>query len=435
MGLRQNLRNLVRDFFLRVRDNDGYLPYETSDIYDAKPVFNDYTTDTRLFAAVMKNPALLKVIALQCDLFSLAKIYVYDKSGKAIDKDPALAKMANPNKFQSQQQFLWDFMFWNMIGTDYMYFDSKAVDSQSTNLYFLDPSKMTFPTDLNTYKDKIVLSNKTYDLILKQIVEYRTEDGNVMNIPLSNILTITDLSNGLGNWWKGNSRLAALYKVISNSESALDAKNINVRYSGKFMVAGQADPKNINQLPMSEDEKTDIESKMNGRKNVHAVKSIIEIKRFVENMANLELGKAYLEDYFLIGSMYGIPRDVLEAYNSSTYENQEKARGAHVSYCLQPKGDQFMNALTSIFKYNEQGKMLVVKWDHLPFMQVFEKERADVQNKKIITLTNMLKINISLEECNSFLDTNFKTAEYVATNQTTANAGANQDGTTQTTGN
>jgi hypothetical protein len=431
MGLRQNLRNLVRDFFMRVRDSDGYLPYDISDIYDAKPMFNDYTTDSRLFAAVMRNPALLKVIALQCDLFSLAKIYVYDKSGKAVDKDPALDKLANPNKFQSQQQFLWDYMFWNMMGTDYMYFDSKAIDSQGTNLYFLDPTKMTFPTGLNDYKDKIVLSNKIYDNILKEVVEYRTEDGKVMRIPLSNILTITDLSNGLGNWWKGNSRLAALYKVISNSEAALDAKNINVRYAGKFMVAGQSDPKNVNQLPMSEDEKQDIESKMNGRKSVHAVKSIIEIKRFVENMANLELGKAYLEDYFLIGSMYGIPRDVLEAYNSSTYENQEKARGAHVSYCLQPKGDQFMNALSTIFGYNVQGKTLVVGWDHLPFMQVFEKERADVQNKKILTLTNMLKINIPLEECNAFLDTNFKTAEYVATNQTTTNQGGN----TQTTGN
>lgn len=430
MGLRQNLRNLVRDFFMRVRDSDGYLPYDISDIYDAKPMFNDYTTDTRLFAAVMRNPALLKVIALQCDLFSLAKIYVYDKAGKEIVNDPALAKLANPNKFQSQQQFLWDYMFWNMMGTDYMYFDSKAIESQGTNLYFLDPTKMTFPTGLNDYKDKIVLSNKAYDNILKEVVEYRTEDGKVMRIPLSNILTITDLSNGLGNWWKGNSRLAALYKVISNSEAALDAKNINVRYAGKFMVAGQADPKNVNQLPMSEDEKQDIESKMNGRKHVHAVKSIIEIKRFVENMANLELGKAYLEDYFLIGSMYGIPRDVLEAYNSSTYENQEKARGAHVSYCLQPKGDQFMNALSTIFGYNVQGKTLVVGWDHLPFMQVFEKERADVQNKKILTLTNMLKINIPLEECNAFLDTNFKTAEYVATNQTTTATNAGTSGQT-----
>lgn len=429
MGLLKDFRENLRDFFYRVRDNDGYMPYDVTDVYSAKPMFNDYSTETKLFAAVMQNPALLKVIALQCDLFSLAKIKVLDKSGKEVLNDPATIKLKNPNKFQSQQQFLWDFMFWNMLGTDYMYYDSKAVDGRGTNLYFLDPSKMQFPTSLNQYKDKIILSDATLNMINKMNVQYRTEDGSVMNIPLSNILTITDLSNGLGNWWKGNSRLRALYKVITNSEAALDAKNINVRYAGKFMVAGQADPKNINQLPMSEDEKTDIETKMNGRKSVHAVKSLIDIKRFVENMASLELGKAYLEDYFLIGSMYGIPRDVLEAYASSTYENQEKARGAHVSYCLQPKGDQFMNELARIWGYTEAGKTIEVTWDHLPFMQVFEKERAEVQNKKILTLTNMLKINIPLEECNAFLETNFNNAEYVATNQTTTNSGASQSAT------
>lgn len=426
MGLIKDFRENLREFFYRVRDNDGYMPYDITDVYSAKPMFNDYSTETKMFAAVMQNPALLKVISLQCDLFSLAKIKVYGANGKEIPNDPAVTKLKNPNKFQSQQQFMWDFMFWNMLGTDYMYYDSKAVDGRNTNLYFLDPSKMQFPQSLNQYKDKIILTDATFNAINRMNVQYRTEDGSVMNIPLSNILTITDLSNGLGNWWKGNSRLRALYKVISNTEAALDAKNINVRYAGKFMVAGQADPKNINQLPMSEDEKSDIETKMNGRKSVHAVKSLIDIKRFVENMANLELGKAYLEDYFLIGSMYGIPRDVLEAYNSATYENQEKARGAHVSYCLQPKGDQFMNELARIWGYADKQKSISVTWDHLPFMQVFEKDKAEVKNKKIVTLTNMLKINIPLEECNAFLETNFNEAEYVATNQNTTNNGANQ---------
>ena len=424
MGIRQTLRDLTSNFFSINRDSDGYLPYNVVDIYDAKPMFNDITTDTRIFAAVMRNPALLKVISLQCDLFSLGKIKLQDNAGEEILKDPVLDKLYKPNKFQSQQQFMWDFMFWNMLGTDYMYFDSKLINQ--SNLYFLDPVKITFPVSLNQYKDKIILSNTTYEKILKQQIEYRTEDGNSMSIPLSNILTITDLSNGLGNWWKGNSRLTALYKIISNSESAIDAKNINVRYSGKFMVAGKSDPSKADQLPMNEADKNDIETKMNGRKNVHAVKSMIEIKRFVENMASLELGKAYLEDYFLIGSMYGIPRDVLEAYNSSTYENQEKARGAHISYCLQPKGDQFMNELANIFGYSEQGKKLSISWAHLPFMQVFEKERAEVQNKKILTLTNMLKINIPLEECNAFLETKFNKAEYVANIKTATNNGTNQ---------
>ena len=82
---------------------------------------------------------------------------------------------------------------------------------------------------------------------------------------------------------------------------------------------------------------------MLGGKAVHAVSKMLEIRRFVEDMASLELDKKYLNAYYLIGKMYGIPRDVLEAYESSTFENQEKARGAHVSYALQPRGNALMN--------------------------------------------------------------------------------------------
>lgn len=426
MGLLQNIFNRFVDLPQVIRQNDGYVPVPFTTILDASPRFNDYLTDVALMNAVLKSPAVMKVFALQCDLFSLAKVYVYDDKGEEVLNDPAIDRLKRPNKLQSQSQFFWDYMFWNMLGTVYFYHDSSIVTNEQTNLFFLDPRKLTFPVELERQQDKFIFSDKTMEEIGKLQATYKYDDGKEIKIPLSNISTITDLSNGMGNWWKGRSRLESLYKVISNSESALDSKNINVRYAGKFMVAGQSDADNIAQLPMNEEEKQDIESKMNGRKQVYATKSMIDIKRFVTNLAQLELGKAYLEDYFLIGSMYGIPREVLEAYQSATYENQEKARGAHVSYCLQPKGDQFMDVISDLYGYREEDKKLVIGWDHLPFMQVFEKDRAEVERKKVETLTNMLKINIPLDECNAFLDTNFKMAEYVATNQNTTNTGTNQ---------
>jgi hypothetical protein len=175
------------------------------------------------------------------------------------------------------------------------------------------------------------------------------------------------------------------------------------------MVAGKQDPNNVTQLPLGEEEVQDIETKMNGRKQVHAVKNMIDIKRFVEDMASLELGKAYLEDYFLVGSMFGIPRDVLEAYNSSTYENQEKARASHVSYTLQPKGNDFMSALAKRWGYDKEGKSIVIDWAHLPFMQVFEKDRAQTEGLKIKSFIDLLNQGVSLEEANEFLDLKFKT--------------------------
>jgi len=378
--------------------------------------YNDYSTDTQKLQAVFTNPALLKVIALQCDLFSLGEVYVY-KNGKSIDNDPFLDMIKKPNPFQHKSQFLWDAMFWNMIGNTYNYCESKIV-SPDNNLYILENNKIEFPSEMLTYRDKIILSQSIKDKIDSFSIKYKYTDGSGINLNWGNIIHMPDLTNGTGNWFRGPSRIDALYKIISNSEASMDALNINIRYSGKFMVAGQADPENVTQLPMTETEKKSIETKVNGPKTVHAVKSMIDIKRFVERLDQLTLDDVNLKQYFLIGTAYGIPKDVLEAFNSGTYENQEKARGAFVSYCLQPKGKLFFESHASFFGYNEQGKNIVIDWEHLPFMQVFAKERAETEKIKSESLINLIQAGVPLDEINSTLDTNFTILDYAATQRT-----------------
>jgi hypothetical protein len=372
--------------------------------------FESQTTTKYKLDKIFSNPATLKVFALQCDLFSLGKVYVY-KGEENLGNDPFLEMLKNPNPFQRQSQFLWDYMFWNMIGNSYNYCDSKIV-SEDNLLYFLAADKMEFTPEMDSYKDKLVFAKETVKKIGDLTFKYIYSDGSNTNIAWRKIIHIPDLTNGTGNWFAGQSRIDALYKIITNSEEALNAKNINLRFSGKFMVAGKADPDNISQLPMADTEKSDIERKMNGRKNVHAVKSMIDIKRFVENIGALKLDESYLNDYYTIGSMYGIPKDVLEAYNSSTFENQEKARGAHVSYCLQPKGNLFFEAHADYFGYSKQGKSIIIDWEHLPFMQVFAKDRAETNKITSETILNLMKAGIKLDEINKILDLELTELDY-----------------------
>jgi len=391
---------------------------------DGTAEYCDYSTDYKKLNAVFTNPALLKVIALQCDLFSLGEIYVY-QNGKVVENDPFIDMIKKPNHFQRKSQFLWDIMFWNMIGNTYNYCESKLVDKDN-NLYILENNKISFSTEMLNYQDKIVLSNATKKKIDNFLIEYKYADGSVDKFKWSNIIHMPDLTNGTGNWFRGASRIDALYKIISNSEASMDALNINIRYSGKFMVAGQADPDNTSQMPMGETEKLSIESKVNGKKSVHAVKSMIDIKRFVENIASLKLDEIGLAQYFLIGTAYGIPKDVLEAFNSGTYENQEKARGAFVSYCLQPKGNLFFQGHSDFFGYDALGKSIIIDWEHLPFMQVFAKERAETLKTQSDSLLNLMKAGVPMDEINEILDTNFTTLDYESAQRTTQNA--NQTG-------
>lgn len=384
----------------------GFFPWR---LWGTSPQFNTYADDINKLQAVFSNPALLKVFTLQCDLFSLAKIYVYDKKDR-IQDHVALERLANPNYMQDQAQFLWDYMFWKMVGNDYLYMESDILERTNAPMYFMDPAKIEWPTSIEKWKDKLILSERSLNELMGTELQYRYEDGSVLRFPLKKLCMIHDLSNGTGNWFKGYSRIDALYKILTNSEVSLDSKNINTRYTGKFLVAGTADPSDVTKRPMGEKEKLSIEERIDGPKQVHGMKSMIEIKRFVEDLKKLDLDNSFLADYYFIGSMYNIPRDVLEAYKSSTFENQEKARAGHVSYTLEPAAEALAAKLAKRWGLTK-GWKIVISWDHLPFTQVFEKERTAIQAQKISAFSAMLRAGIPLEEINAFLDTNFTKAE------------------------
>lgn len=402
------------------QDEEGM--FLTQSLWSVSPQFNDYITDREIFNVIFTNPALLKVVCLQCDLFSLGKIKITNSNGVEQKNDPLLKLLLNPNSMQSDSQFLWDLMFWYMTGNVYCYVDTN-VPTEDNTLYFLETSKMEWPNDFDKQKDKMVLSKQTYNNLLKTNINYRFEDGTSRIIPLSKIICLTDLSNGQGNWFKGKNRITALHKILCNADESLSSININTRYSGKFLVAGQQDPKDVSKLPMGDEEKKSIEQKVNGRKQVHAVKSLVDIKRFVENAKQLGLDETYRSAYFFIGSMFNIPKDVLEAYlQGATFENQEKATARHISYTLQPKADDFFGALGRKFNYTD--KIITMSWDHLPFMQVFEKEKSAVNYQNMQTMTGLLKLGIDIKEINQLLGTNFKTAKYEQPKGQGGNAGS-----------
>jgi hypothetical protein len=382
--------------------------------------FNNYNTDKLKLQAVFTHPAVLKVFALNMDIASLGNIYVYDNNDKEIKDDAFLERFERPNPFQTKQQFLSDYVLWNMIGNSYLYTVNRGVDSDYTKQYFLDPSKMEWNKKIENDCDKMILSKTEESEIYNQEITYRYNDGSKVKIKLKDISIFSDLSNGVGNWFKSPSRLETLYKVISNSEASLDSANVNIRYAGKFIVAGKHNPENVSDTPMGSDEVQSIDSSMNKEgKIVYPVKSMIDVKRFVENIANLKLEESYMNAYYIIGSMYGIPRDLLEAYlkDGSKFNNQSVALQKHITYTIQPKMDSLANDRTKKFKLNEQGKRLVISYDHLPVMQANEKETAEVKRLKAETMESLQRAGVSQEEINAFLDINFKNVKPIKSDE------------------
>lgn len=361
--------------------------------------YSTMATNRAKLEAVLTNPAALTVFKLQCDLFSLGEIKIKgDPDGTA----PILDKLKNPNPFQGERQFLWDYLFNLMLGYTFLEAGSKVITS-ANNLYWLSPANIEFPEPLRNMLDRQYQSQQKVSELLEQELHYTNYDSTIRKIKLKTLGRFSDLSNGIYNWYAGPSVLDALFKIITNSELSLDAKNINLDFSGKFVVSGMVKDDDIYQQNLSDGEQKSIEDAVQGEKQVTAVKTPISIARYVEDMAKLELDKSYLTSYYKIGKIFGIPRDVLEANleKGSTFDNQASARAAHVEYTLSPKGKDLTEGLK---KYFDLDIDLEMSWDHLNFSQETKKDQMANVKSMAAAIKTLRDSGVSDESINDLLD-------------------------------
>lgn len=354
-------------------------------------------SDSDKLDLAFENPAFLKVLTLNCDLFSLGKINSYENN-KLKEIDVLYSVKKKPNYFQTWTKFNWEYLMYRMI-FGYSVLRIVGNDLSRATLYWLNPARM----DYNGKEfSRIVFSEAQFNSLRKKTIKYQHLDGRWEDIPLTELEFIQDLSNtSNSNFLIGRSRMDALLDVISNSGQSIRAKGGNLDFADKFLVSGQHDPENVTGLPMSEDDKRSAESILKGNKRVHAVKSKVDINRFTDNLANLKLDDSYIHDLYIIGSMYGTPRDVIDAnVKGSTYENQEKATGKHIEYSLKPAATALTDVLEERFNYQD----LRMEWTHLSFNQVFEKDKADRQGIQLDNLQKAINLGVEIPDLSKRVD-------------------------------
>ena len=101
-------------------------------------------SDANKLKMVLSNPAALFLFTLLPDLASMGHFKLRRKGSEdLIENHPILDRLNNPNPMQTGTQFLWDYMFWRLLGTANLYFDSK-IPGQAT-AYFLSPDCIMWP--------------------------------------------------------------------------------------------------------------------------------------------------------------------------------------------------------------------------------------------------------------------------------------------------
>jgi len=388
--------------------------------------YNNLNDEKEKVNAILTNPAALFIFTLNCDLFSLGEVII-KKNDEILEEHPLYDILEKPNPYQSQNQFLWDYMFWSMTGNANLYVDSKF-DYDKNMLMFLNNSKIDYPQVMIDNADKYF--KNTIQKLDKVNIDYIYDDGSRQKMPYNKILHFSDTTISTNAYYKGSSKLDALYKVISNSELALDAKNIELLFNGKYMVAGKVNADDINQPMMMPDEKANIERKVLQDKPITAVRSMVDIKKFIDSLKTKELDHSFLNDAYVIGRIYQIPKDVIQAFyeNGAKYENAKLATADHVDYALQPKGKDFVRGLAKYFGFEDIE--VYMDWSHLPFMQVRQMQKYDAELNRAKALKELLTSGVDAADASRLLDYEFKKPinyEQIRNTEITARGGQSEN--------
>lgn len=335
----------------------------------------------------LENFVVMSVISMRAKIYSQMKITHVNENGEEIKDSPFVKLLKQPNYFQSQEDFLFQQMwFQSATGTNLTY-QIDALNSPYA-LYNLIPSEV----DLNKTEkiSKFITQERDVKILGDKEIIYKL-DNQEYRLKLKSIIPSYDLSNGLckNSFMKSPSRLTSLMPVIHNINEASKSKNVNLKMSQKYLVSSAGDGNNAH---IQTSDRTDIERKI-GAKSVMITNMKVDAKHLVSDLKRLYLDESNNEDATKVLLAFGMNKEILNYFadGGATYENQEKAMINYIQNDVQASADDRMNSLSSQWGLIDMGEKLVASYDHLPIM-------ASVVNQKIATLKAFEEtIKISIE--------------------------------------
>jgi hypothetical protein len=350
------------------RDTSGNFFYSILDAFTRKK--KGFKSDSQKLEMVLQNPAVLKVFCFLADTFSQVKIDKY-YNDRLEEKDFIYSVQKKPNDWQTWTDLYWEHRFWLASGTAYLYV-FKGV------YYYLRPHGLEFTQAQIKAFSQISFSSQYKKNLQKGTFKYKNPNGEVDTLTFENLYIFTDMSGGVsGNWLKGNSRLDALYQIAVNSDYALSSKGSNLKYTEKFLVSGQHDPKDTSSKPMGETEKNSIEESLEHGRKVNATKSKVDMQQMVSNIKQLGLDEAWESDLLKVGSLYNLSKDIIAIIaKGSTYDNYDKAILNFIGYFESPKVQQMTDTYEIVL--GEQD--LRGNFNHLPCYAIQQVEK--INNRK-----------------------------------------------------
>ena len=335
----------------------------------------------------LENPILNTIVSLRAKMYSQMAITHVDANGKEIKNSEVLKLLKQPNYFQSQEDFLFQQMwFLSCAGNNYVYQIKPLRTQLPKSLYNLIPSEIDF-NDVNKV-NKFVFKKDDNKAIQDRKIKY-TLDNKVYDIKLSELIPLYDLANGLtsNSWFSAPSRVKSIEKVLQNIEQNLKSKHKNLQFSAKYIGTNKSTGMEAQIQP---GDRKAIENVLN-TKDVLTTNAAVEYKHLVSDMKRLYLDEQFADDANKCLLAFELNKGVLNYFaKDSTFENQNQGIINWVQNSIQGSADNTMNSLSSSFGLLEKGERLIASFDHLPIMQTLINDKI----KSFTEFQNSLKIAI-----------------------------------------
>lgn len=372
-----------RELFRVERNRAGQFSYSFLD-------GSTYVDNGRYLDMYLTNPVLSTIVNFGAQYYSQMRITHVDKNGKEVQNSPYINLLNTPNYFQSKEDFFFQQkVFLDVSGNDYIYQIKAFTNNVPKALYNLIPSEIDF--NKIDKINKFIVTDKDKKAFEEKHIVYTLDDTDY-NIKLRDIIPTYDLANGLvkNSFFQSPSKVKAIAKILNNINENINAKNINLQMSAKYIGVNKSDG---NTAVLQPDDKQSIERSIGTKNLLLTNRNGVAFEHLVSDMKKLYLDEQYGADFGKVLLAFGLNRQILDISDKSNGLNNSGSliNSGLISYIqntIQQTADNTMNSLSQTWGLFERGEMLKASYDHLPVMQ-------SVINDKIKTLTdfqNMVKL-------------------------------------------
>ena len=348
---------------------------------------DDFTNNSNYLNYSLENPVLNAIISLRAKMYSQMQISHIDANGKEVKNSDVLKLLKQPNYFQSQEDFLFQQMwFLSVDGNNYIYQIKPFTSELPKNIYNLIPSEIDY-NNVNKV-DKFIFSKAEIKSFADRKIKY-TLDGKVYDIKISEIIPLYDLANALttDSWLVAPSRVKAIEKLLQNIDQNLKSKFNNLKMSAKHIGINKSTGMEAQVRP---EDKTEIERVLNS-KDIITTNASVEYKHLVSDMKKLFLDEQFADDANKCLLAFEMNKNVLNYFaKDSTFENQNQGVINWIQNSIQGSADNTMNSLSASFGLLEKNEKLVASFNHLPIMQTLINDKI----KSFTEFQNALKVSL-----------------------------------------